>query len=338
MALEGRLRDLALSDVFQLLEFSRKSGTLTVRSELGDRTVVLCFDRGAITAAYPAGTAGPVDAPTGSRSARQVEELAAGLLQWADGHFRFEEGDGLPPAGEDVRIPAHVVLIEAARRADAVAPAAPPAPPAASAVPALGPELCRGASLDLEPSEWEVLALVDGERSVAAIAGIVGRPESELAPVIDGLLEKRLVAIPGSARTGAVEAGDGSLLGSLEEVQRLLDTRAEAEARRLVETLIALHPDDARVRLVAGRLLLIDGECLDAAEQLSRAVRLDPLGAEAHYFHGLAAARAGDLPRAAQAWGTFLRLSDGSGSRAAAVRRALEAVGTLRALLAAEWR
>ena len=39
MAIEGPLRELALSDVFQLLDLSRKTGVLTIRNEIKGRPV-----------------------------------------------------------------------------------------------------------------------------------------------------------------------------------------------------------------------------------------------------------------------------------------------------------
>ena len=48
MAIEGPLRELGIHDVFQLLDLSRKTGTLTVTSVLRDNQGVVYFDRGAI--------------------------------------------------------------------------------------------------------------------------------------------------------------------------------------------------------------------------------------------------------------------------------------------------
>src|SRR4051812_40655313 len=51
MAIEGPLRELALSDVFQLLDLSRKTGVLTITHESRHRPAVVRFDRGAVTGA-----------------------------------------------------------------------------------------------------------------------------------------------------------------------------------------------------------------------------------------------------------------------------------------------
>src|SRR4051794_17255019 len=57
MAIEGPLRELALSDVFQLLDLSRKTGVLTITAEGRRRPAVVRFDRGAVTGAELGGEA-----------------------------------------------------------------------------------------------------------------------------------------------------------------------------------------------------------------------------------------------------------------------------------------
>ena len=48
MAIEGPLRELGIHDVFQLLDLSRKTGTLTVTSELRDNEGTVWFDGGKV--------------------------------------------------------------------------------------------------------------------------------------------------------------------------------------------------------------------------------------------------------------------------------------------------
>src|SRR6185436_1222778 len=48
MAIEGPLRELGIHDVFQLLDLSRKTGSLRVVSELRDNEGIVAFDRGKV--------------------------------------------------------------------------------------------------------------------------------------------------------------------------------------------------------------------------------------------------------------------------------------------------
>jgi cytochrome c-type biogenesis protein CcmH/NrfG len=74
----------------------------------------------------------------------------------------------------------------------------------------------------------------------------------------------------------------------------------------------------------------------EASEALTRATQQDPLSAEAHYHLGFAAAHAGQLSRAEEAWRTFLRLENGDARRANVARRAADAAAELRRVLDAE--
>jgi hypothetical protein len=51
MAIEGPLHELGIHDVFQLLDLSRKTGTLTVTSELRDNQGVVLFENGKVISA-----------------------------------------------------------------------------------------------------------------------------------------------------------------------------------------------------------------------------------------------------------------------------------------------
>lgn len=51
MAIEGPLRELGIHDVFQLLDLSRKTGRLTVTSELRDNQGVVLFENGKVISA-----------------------------------------------------------------------------------------------------------------------------------------------------------------------------------------------------------------------------------------------------------------------------------------------
>ena len=50
MPIEGPLTELGIQDVLQLLDLTRKTGVLTVRSERNHDEAIIVFDRGAIVA------------------------------------------------------------------------------------------------------------------------------------------------------------------------------------------------------------------------------------------------------------------------------------------------
>ena len=135
MSLVGRLEDLALPDIFQIISLSRKTGTLVVRSRRGTGMVVFrngqvvqagsdvirdtlgnilvsqgMIDQSALTAALTAQKKSP-DKPLGmllteigATSAKviedvvrqQIEEIISDLLAWEEGFFNFELGEVAP--------------------------------------------------------------------------------------------------------------------------------------------------------------------------------------------------------------------------------------------------
>ena len=132
MAIEGPLRELGIHDVFQLLDLSRKTGTLRVSSELRDDAGVVHFEAGRVVHASirskPAGmaetlrTAGKLSdedvarvkaaqqerggevadllVELGALTQRelerqlrlQIEGVVFELMSWSEGFFSFEEG------------------------------------------------------------------------------------------------------------------------------------------------------------------------------------------------------------------------------------------------------
>jgi hypothetical protein len=132
VAIEGPLKELHIHDVFQLLDLGRKTGLLTVTSELRQNDGTVFFEVGAVVGAgirtnpHPLGSllirSGKVSADDvgrardmqasrgqrlgellveiGSLTRReldlqiraQVEEVVFELMSWSEGYFSFEEG------------------------------------------------------------------------------------------------------------------------------------------------------------------------------------------------------------------------------------------------------
>lgn len=135
MSLVGRLEDLALPDIFQIISLSKKTGTLIVRSRKGTGMVVfkdgqviqaasdsirdslgnILVSQGMLTEAFLsqalAAQRKDVDKPLGmilvgmgavtaqtmeSVVRKQIEEIIYDLLSWEEGFFNFELGEIAP--------------------------------------------------------------------------------------------------------------------------------------------------------------------------------------------------------------------------------------------------
>ena len=377
MAIEGPLRELALSDVFQLLDLSRKTGTLTVSHETRHQPAVVRFDRGGVVGAQlgdaqdrlghlllragkvterhveaarraqaqevgkPLGAflveAGVVTAPDVARQLRfQIQEAVYELMQWKDGYFRFEEGPPPTPGPVNVRVPTESLLMEAARRIDEWSTLESKIPHM-EVVPALVHEPGEDAVLDLHPSEWEVLAEIDGQRTLKEIAGALGRGDFEVAKIVWGLVSTGVVDILDEAPIATSTASwERPLREAVDEAERLLAEGQPEAARRLLDDLARANPDRVEVWTLLAEAQRRAARWPEALLTLTRAAALDPLAAPVHYHLGFAAAHTGDLRRAREAWGTYLRLEDGDAARRAQAERARDAADALLAAMAAE--
>lgn len=256
----------------------------------------------------------------------QVEESIYELMDWDEGHFRFEEAvvAALSGGGLEVRVRVDSLLMEGARRIDEWSRLESKVPDSGW-VPVLVPsEQMGGAPLDLRPGEWEVLAEIDGERDLRELAADLGRSSFDLAKIIYGLIGMGVVHLV--ERALPISASD--LADALAELDSL---HAAGEYETVIQRLLELQladPGRADLILLEGRALVALGRYRAATEAFARAAELDPLSAEAHDLLGLAAARTGDFDRVADAWDAFLRLSSDA-ARRAEVEQGMAAARTL---------
>lgn len=200
-ALHGRLRDLSLDEVLQLLSLGRKTGALRVEAPVYGRRARIEFVQGLIRDArvWTVDEAEPI----GDRSAaaqREVQHLVFEVLQWRDGQFRFEAANtpdsatavtGSTPAhatAPALRLAVDPILVEAARRAEQWARIADRVPHP-GVIPAF---VETGATslplLRLSSPQWEVLTRVDGQRDLHALAAALQRDVMDVANGVHELL------------------------------------------------------------------------------------------------------------------------------------------------------
>ncbi len=267
----------------------------------------------------------------------QIEEVVFEVMSWREGYFSFVEGP-LPDiaADADVRIPTEALLMEGARRIDEWSRIESQIPHL-GVIPTLAPaEGGEAGELDLLPTEWEVLAAVDGERDVRGISSSLGRSEFEVAKTIFGLATAGVVAVQDR---GTQPAPTGQAEG---EVDRLIERAAQAlehgdldGARGWAESARAVQPHEASIYLILAEVELAAMRPTEAEEHLRRALRVDPMLVSGHRLLGDALALQGRFQEAVEWWQRWLKIGERSDDAAVAdhVRRATEAAQTLDALL-----
>lgn len=132
----------------------------------------------------------------------QIESVVFELFSWKEGTFSFTDGDAADiDADAAIRVSTESLLMEGARRIDEWSRMADRLPDAL-VVPSLaalndGPE----PAIDLRPGEWEVLTMIDGERSVREIASSLGVSEFDVARTIYGMMSTGLIVVARGAGT-----------------------------------------------------------------------------------------------------------------------------------------
>ena len=349
MAIEGPLRELGIHDVFQLLDLSRKTGTLAVTSELRDNEGTVYFDAGKVIYAtiksnpHPLGlmlvrsgkvTEGDLDRALLAQKSRagvrfgailvemgaitprelerqvklQIEEVVFELMSWREGFFSFAERDVSDvPAGATVQVSTESLLMEGARRIDEWSRIADKVPHLA-VVPVLA-DVTEGhsAQLELLPTEWEMLSMIDGRADLKQIASGLACSEFDVARVTYGLVSTGIVTLrmPSRVSRRALLPVDDATPHLMAATAALADGQAQV-ALVAARQAIAADPGSVDGRLLAGRALLRLGLVSEGVDELRRATQLDPSNLVMSLELAFAAARAGHFAEALERWHRYL--------------------------------
>lgn len=232
--LRGTLDDFTLPDIFRLLSLAKKTGRLDITRSAGQGKVF--FRDGDVYYAESSLSKEPLgqklrragvvtegqlrkaldqNASSGERVgtilvnsgvvtpeqiqaavARQIEDAAFDLLRWELGEFSWE-----PEMTLDVEVPIYVsvenLIMEASRRLDELEIIKRKIPSAESVL-MMAQKPPEGAvEINITPEEWQILVLVNGERSVADIAALTGRDEFEAMRMLYGLVSAGLIELSG---------------------------------------------------------------------------------------------------------------------------------------------
>jgi hypothetical protein len=250
----------------------------------------------------------------------QIEEVVFEVMSWNEGYFSFnEQAVSKVPTELTVRIPVEALLMEGARRIDEWSRIENRIPHV-GVVPSLAPPPeGGGGELDLLPPEWEVLALIDGERSVRALATELGRSDFEVAKTLFGLESAGVIVLmdPGNARRapgggGGTASAGADFIELVARVEHALQAKDLDGARATAEQAGSMQPHDPVVHLLLARIHMAQGSASLAAEELRRALRLDPNLAAAHRQLGYALVAIRRFAEAVASWDQWDRVASRS--------------------------
>jgi serine/threonine protein kinase len=294
MALEGKLEDVSLADVCQLLAMGRKTGCLTVsdRSSFGqvyfqdgrvtsahalsrsDRLGDLLVRRGALTreelsqameyqARHPGLPLGRAIAEMelldrealGHLIELHVSEAVYHLFTWERGTFHFEPG-ALPHGAGAIPVSIHTegLLLEGARRVDEWSQIRTKIPSMDSLV-VVERSPAEDGEVTLTQEQEAILPLLDGARSLGEAAEEAGLVEFEAAKAVYGLVQAGFARRLGE-RDAPPDPGRASTARHHLSLGRTFeDAGMLDDAAREFRTVLSLDPTDKEAR---ARLALMD--------------------------------------------------------------------------------
>lgn len=372
MSLEGRLRDLGLPEVCQLLGSSRKTGTLRVHAPLEASSGEVRFVQGMIAEATRWPMHGARDEAS-SVTLQQIESCVLEMLVWREGDFRFVAEKASARCTSAIRLSVESMLVEAAHRAEVWERVRDRVPNARVVPTFVDMESSQLPLLRLVPQEWEVLTRVDGRRNLAELSAVLERNLLDVAQIVHALIGASVLALregatvsrrhPTPPAHGIIPQTVGAdlwtpLLGALHGAEVFGQTSElvlDSTDEDLVFDPIAQDVLDepgvprAELGLVDGRVneALPDSDVVAVATRMLQAasvmefrdsaivttdIESAVMDAAAMSARGDASARVGDLADALSWWSAALR-ADAGAIDADRVREAIALAARLHALL-----
>lgn len=197
MSLIGTVDTLPLSDLFEVLAATGKTGALHVRSEQG--LGIVYFADGQLCAGEAGHRCGPV--PDRPALVSRLYDVSFELFRFEEAAFEFDrEGRPTWPAPDTVDVAE--VLAETERRL-AVWAEIKLLVPSLEARPRLIPD-CPTGGVQLDADQWRMVAAVDGRRRVTALIRMMDGSDFEMCRRLASLVEAGLVALDAPDATPAL--------------------------------------------------------------------------------------------------------------------------------------
>ncbi len=233
MALKGSLKDFSLPDLFQLLNFSKKNGTLNLTR--GKARGYICFRNGEVFFAttnwkrqalgmklLSAGIVNKAQVDevlemqkTTARGQRlgqllvrmnyitkeqleifveeQIQDAVFEMLRWTDGGFDFQPGVVFPEEDIGLSISTEELIMEGSRRLDEWNRIEKKIPNLNVIFRMTSMHGRDAAQISLTPEEWMVLTYIDGEKSVRQIVELTGMSTLHTCKILYGLIGSGLL-------------------------------------------------------------------------------------------------------------------------------------------------
>lgn len=341
MAIQSSIEELGLFDLFQVLHMNGKTGRLIITDRSCSREAIILFDEGRVCMASVHDRSpksienlledwGVVDSKSvseiqsaiknhrnliecleaegiSSRNhlenffAARIRDCVYDVFKWESGDCRFIEEDLDPRREVIVKLNTENLILEGARRIDEWSNIKSKVPSRHSVF-----MLCQGNEqeqrLNLKPLEWEVLSLIDGNRSVNEINDSVGGDLFTTSKLIYGLVVMGVIDLVADEDPAADTDNE-------ERIEELVRRGREYYGRLNLEKAAAEFEKALQIDQECFEALRMLGEIYYKLDRLSEALvylrkarSLRPANQKTMFIKGYLHARLGEVEDAIGEW------------------------------------
>ncbi len=342
MAIQSSIQELGLFDLFQLLHMNGKTGRLIITDTGKNREAQVLIHTGSVCMAsvhdrvprtvemlleewgvvdqasmqVVAGTiekhgnlleclvAAGISSKTHLESffAARIRECVYGVLKWESGDCRFLEEELDTRREVLVLLNTENLIMEGARRIDEWSNIKNKVPSRHSVF-----RICLGNEqdqrLNLKPKEWEILSLIDGNRSVHEINNIVGEDLFTTSKLIYGLVVMGVIELAVDENETEVQINNEERIEELVRKGRSYYSRLNLEkAAAEFEKALQVDPDCFEAMRMLGEIYYKLDRLSEALVYLRKARAQRPQNQKTMFIKGYLHARLGEVDMAMREW------------------------------------
>ncbi|HER44264.1 MAG TPA: DUF4388 domain-containing protein, partial [Candidatus Eisenbacteria bacterium] len=341
MAIQSSISELGLFELFQILHMNAKTGRLIVSDTPDGREAQVLFHDGAVSFAQVYDRAArPVPAllvewgVLDDESLRRMEatlpryadllacldgegivprshmenflgnrvrECVYELFKWDRGECRFIDEELDARTEVLVALNTENLILEGARRIDEWTNIKNKVPSRHSVF-----RFCadkeKDQALNLKPLEWEILSLIDGNRSVDEVNGAVGEDLFSTSKLIYGLVVMGVIELRDADDDGAADGSEQRTQSLIERGRELYGRLNLERAAAEFEKAVQLDPECFEAIRMLGEIYYKMDRLSEALMYLAKARSMDPANQKAMFIKGYLHARLGEVEQAIGEW------------------------------------
>ncbi len=296
MPIEAPIEDLGLFDLFQLISLTDKRGILDLNDNVSGKKYILYFQKGCLSyiditnrlkrefckrdlmeESDVASIKGDelidyilekrlMTPNTFSVFFKQVaEEVIYSLFSITAGYFSFQEVDFDIPESLDLEMRIENIIMEAARRMDEISKMKETIS-SRDIILEVSSDISEKDTINLDPMEWKILSLLNGQRTIADLISEIGEDfavlKSLYGMIMTGIITEKRIEIDNFIQ--GKEGIEKEVDIKIKETSRRWKKGQYEEGLKVLRSLKGMYPNDPRIIYELGYYYLAIGKYSEA--------------------------------------------------------------------------